>query len=96
MYFTKTKALYYRSTLSYFQPSVALPNSRRSPSTELRPAMAPVAGMYPTMMIPGKPAYSITKSDKILKTKKHFSCSTAHARTSSESQLQRPPATLNT
>ncbi|XP_028895491.2 protein encore isoform X5 [Zeugodacus cucurbitae] len=42
----------------YAHPSVALPNSRRSPSTELRPAMAPVAGMYPTMMIPAAPRHT--------------------------------------
>lgn len=37
------------------QPSVALQNSRRSPSTDLRPPIAQMAGMYPTvnMMIPG-------------------------------------------
>lgn len=41
--------------LFQFQPSVALPNSRRSPSTDLRPPIAQVTGMYPAMnmMIPG-------------------------------------------
>ncbi|XP_043651077.1 protein encore isoform X3 [Drosophila teissieri] len=44
--------VYFKYGQTYFaHPSVALPNSRRSPSNDIRPQMAQVAGMYPTMMI---------------------------------------------
>ncbi|XP_075163706.1 R3H domain containing protein encore [Haematobia irritans] len=52
--------LYFKYGHTYFaHPSVALPNSRRSPSTDLRPPIAQVAGMYPTMnmMIPAQPRH---------------------------------------
>ncbi|XP_016969143.1 protein encore isoform X2 [Drosophila rhopaloa] len=44
--------MYFKYGQTYFaHPSVALPNNRRSPSNDIRPQMAQVAGMYPTMMI---------------------------------------------
>ncbi|XP_034658114.1 protein encore isoform X5 [Drosophila subobscura] len=44
--------VYFKYGQTYFaHPSVALPNSRRSPSNDIRPQMAQMAGMYPTMMI---------------------------------------------
>ncbi|XP_065362349.1 protein encore isoform X3 [Calliphora vicina] len=52
--------LYFKYGHTYFaHPSVALPNSRRSPSTDLRPPIAQMAGMYPTvnMMIPAQPRH---------------------------------------
>ncbi|XP_054731765.1 protein encore-like isoform X2 [Anastrepha obliqua] len=60
-YQPSASGVYIKYGQTYFaHPSVALPNSRRSPSTELRPAMAPVAGMYPTvnMMIPAAPRHT--------------------------------------
>ncbi|KAM7356392.1 R3H domain containing protein encore isoform 2-T9 [Cochliomyia hominivorax] len=55
-----TSGLYFKYGHTYFaHPSVALPNSRRSPSTDLRPPIAQMAGMYPTvnMMIPAQPRH---------------------------------------
>ncbi|XP_073841640.1 R3H domain containing protein encore isoform X2 [Musca autumnalis] len=52
--------LYFKYGHTYFaHPSVALPNSRRSPSTDLRPPIAQVTGMYPAMnmMIPAQPRH---------------------------------------
>ncbi|KAH8303841.1 hypothetical protein KR018_011625 [Drosophila ironensis] len=44
--------VYFKYGQTYFaHPSVALPNSRRSPSNDIRPQMAQVASMYPAMMI---------------------------------------------
>ncbi|XP_037947320.1 protein encore-like [Teleopsis dalmanni] len=44
----------------FAHPSVTLQNSRRSPSTDLRPPMAQMTGMYPTvnMMIPAHPRHA--------------------------------------
>ncbi|KAL9911642.1 R3H domain containing protein encore isoform 1-T13 [Glossina fuscipes fuscipes] len=55
-----TPGVYFKYGHTYFaHPSVALPNNRRSPSTDLRPPMAQMASVYPAvnMMIPAQTRY---------------------------------------
>lgn len=49
-------------SLCSFQP---MPNNRKSPSNDIRPPLTPLAGVYSTMVLPGKRAKTFSFNDFI-------------------------------